>query len=292
MTAHRACVAALLIGLLGMSAYSHACSDRNLSAQNPQDAQAQYALAKAYEKDCDRTEAVKWYKLAAEQGHDGAQYEVGMAYIAAYRLPKEMMDEAEAIKWFLRSAGQGNVAAAMTLGSIYGNKADYAEALKWVKPLAEKGNVYAQAFLRDAIYRHDAATEQELEESRKWLRRAAEQGDIRSLLSLAEIYWLGEEVAADNKVESIRLFRLAAAQNIGYAQTWLGWAYLRGEGVAQNRETAREWLKLAFPKTKDEDLEPAMDALAEMDMAAPPSEVHAERLERLSRLQPALKVYR
>jgi TPR repeat protein len=257
-----AMIAALCIGLLA-ALPSHACSQQNLGEQYPQDAQGQYELAKAYATNCDRAEALKWYKLAAEQGHAGAQREVGEAYLFAYRLPKEIIDEAEAVKWFTRSAEQGNVEAAMLLSSFYASKADYAKALEWIKPHAEQGNVEAQIVLGLFIYRQDGATEQDLKESRKWLRLAAEQGDVGSQVLLGEIYMLGKEVAAD-KVEGIKWFRLAAEQKDGVASIRLAATYLKGEGVEQNRETAREFLKLSFPKIEGEVLENVLNGLEEM----------------------------
>ena len=236
-------LAALWIGAAGMFfAASHAEAEtpsaQILSEQNPQDAEAQYALGEAYDKGCKKAEAVKWFRLAAEQWHTEAQLKLGMAYLG-------QGDVVEGIRWVTRSAEQDNIKAALVLGSFYssGSKPDYAEALEWVKPFAQEGNVEAQSFLGESIYRHDAATAQDLEESRKWLRLAAEQGYADAQVLLGEIYMHGEEGLKADKVEGVRWFRLAAAQENIFAKLWLGLAYLKGDGVEQNRETAREWLK-------------------------------------------------
>ena len=52
---------------------------------------------KAYQAG-DFTEALKWYRKAAEQGHAIAQYIVGHSYLRGKGVTK---DDAEAVKWRL-----------------------------------------------------------------------------------------------------------------------------------------------------------------------------------------------
>lgn len=92
------------------------------------DADAQYAMGMWYYKrspklpvDIDRKEAApeetkarEWLSKAAEQGHDEAQFRLGMIY----KLGKGVeVDYVEACKWFSRSAGQGNKDAKSALKS-------------------------------------------------------------------------------------------------------------------------------------------------------------------------------
>ena len=49
-------------------------------------------------------EAIKWYRLAAEQGFAPAQYNLGAMYFEGLGVPQ---DHKEAEKWFRRSAEQG-----------------------------------------------------------------------------------------------------------------------------------------------------------------------------------------
>jgi TPR repeat protein len=51
----------------------------------------------------DKAEAVKWDRLAAEQGYAEAQYNLGLAY---YRGEWVMEDKAEAVKWIRLAAEQ------------------------------------------------------------------------------------------------------------------------------------------------------------------------------------------
>ena len=56
----------------------------------------------------DDAEAVKWFRKAAEQGHAGAQNELGLIYQNGEGVPQ---DYAEAVKWFRMAAEQGNAYA-------------------------------------------------------------------------------------------------------------------------------------------------------------------------------------
>ena len=51
----------------------------------------------------DFKEAIKWYRLSAEQGDDDAQNNLGM-----YKLGEGIPQAKEAIKWYRLSAEQGN----------------------------------------------------------------------------------------------------------------------------------------------------------------------------------------
>ena len=56
----------------------------------------------------DDAEAVRWYRLAAEQGDANAQYNLGVRYGAGEGVPP---DDAEAVRWFRLAAEQGDATA-------------------------------------------------------------------------------------------------------------------------------------------------------------------------------------
>ena len=60
----------------------------------------------------DDKEAVKWYRLAAEQGHAQAQYNLGLMYANGEGVPE---DDKEAVKWYRLAAEQGHAQAQSTL---------------------------------------------------------------------------------------------------------------------------------------------------------------------------------
>ncbi|MBN4055752.1 sel1 repeat family protein [bacterium AH-315-J23] len=70
------------------------------------DADAQYTLGYKYTHDrWDETEAVKWYRLAAEQGHAPAQHKLGVKYWYGDGVPEDIV---KAYSWVSLSAEQGS----------------------------------------------------------------------------------------------------------------------------------------------------------------------------------------
>ena len=57
----------------------------------------------------DYAEALRWYKLAAAQGHGVALYGVGLFYENGWSVAA---DRAEAIRWYKRAAAAGDTDAA------------------------------------------------------------------------------------------------------------------------------------------------------------------------------------
>ena len=93
----------------------------------------------------DDVEAVRWYRLAAEQGLDVAQYSLGVMYANGTGVPE---DDAEAVRWYRLAAEQGYDVAQYTLGVRYsegdGVPEDDREAVRWFRLAAEQGDADAQ----------------------------------------------------------------------------------------------------------------------------------------------------
>jgi len=108
-------------------------------------ADAQTYLGTLCEETGDFTEALKWYRLAAIQGHALAQFSVGQMHISGEGVPR---DCAEALKWFHMAADQGLPSAQWNLGLAYsrgdGTPMDKAEAVKWWRLAADNGHASAQ----------------------------------------------------------------------------------------------------------------------------------------------------
>jgi TPR repeat protein len=81
------------------------------------DAKAQYNLGAMYNNGEgvpeDDAEAVKWYRLAAEQGLASAQSRLGLMYDNGEGVSE---DDAEAVKWYRLAAGQGLASARVIKG--------------------------------------------------------------------------------------------------------------------------------------------------------------------------------
>jgi len=89
----------------------------------------------------DYKEAVKWWKLAAEQGDTQAQYNLGQMYYKGQGVPQ---DYKEAVKWYRLAADQGDAFAQSNLGVMYalgkGVPQDYVSAHMWLNLSDSNGN--------------------------------------------------------------------------------------------------------------------------------------------------------
>lgn len=89
-------------------------------------------------------EAVKWCRLAAEQGSADAQFRLGYFYSEGFGVPQSY---AEAIVWYRRAAEQGNAEAQGSLGALYasehGVETNLVEAHMWLNLAAAAGGASA-----------------------------------------------------------------------------------------------------------------------------------------------------
>ena len=88
----------------------------------------------------DYTEAVKWYRKAAELGHANAMYNLGVMHANGEGV---IEDDKEAVKWFRKAAELGDAGAMTNLGFMYANGEgvieDDVEAYAWFNVAAAKG---------------------------------------------------------------------------------------------------------------------------------------------------------
>ena len=171
MTVHHACVIALVVVLVGISALS---LGSRLHAQQPVadlpldnlrvlaeqgDAEAQFNLGARYASGRgvaeDETEAVRWFRLAADQGHITAQLNLGARYAVGRGVPE---DDAESVRWLRLAADQGDADAQYSLGKRYerglGVQQSIVVSHMWftlaaARSSAENSDAYAKA--RDAV---------------------------------------------------------------------------------------------------------------------------------------------
>ena len=93
----------------------------------------------------DQQEAVRWYRMAADQGDAAAQYSLGWAYNHGEGVAK---DQQEAVRWWRMAAEQGYAVAQTNLGVAYDNgegvAKDQQEAVRWYRMAADQGYAKAQ----------------------------------------------------------------------------------------------------------------------------------------------------
>ena len=134
----------------------------------------------------------------ALKGDAAAQWWVGFSYDQG--LSGQAIDQKEAVKWYRLAAEQGNARAQANLGFMYaqgqGVLQDYKEAVKWFRLAAEQGNANAQGNL-GAGFASGQGVLQDYKEAVKWFRLAAEQGDANAQGNLGAMYDKGQGVLQD-----------------------------------------------------------------------------------------------
>ena len=112
--------------------------------------------------------AVRWYRLAAEQGNAEAQYHLGVVYHFGRGVPQ---DYKEAVKWSKIAAEQGLAEAQYNLGLMYyhgeGIPQDYVLAYMWWNLSSSQGQKSARKN-RDML--EEAMTQQQVEKAQEMAR--------------------------------------------------------------------------------------------------------------------------
>ena len=220
-------------------------SNSNLS-QGDREMTPSEMFERGYEADqnSDYSEAVSWYRKAAEQGYAKAQFNLGVMYENGEGVAQDYF---EAINWYRKAAEQGNAYAQCNLGYMYENgigvSHDYSEALNWYRMAAEQGNETAQNNLGN-MYSNGYGVAQDYSEALNWYRMAAEQGYAPAQNNLGNMYCDGEGVD-QNYSASVRWYRKSAEQGYARAQCNLGYMYNNGYGVDQDYSEAVYWYKKA-----------------------------------------------
>ncbi len=138
------------------------------------DTEAQYWVGYAYYLgegvEDDDEEAVRWFRMAAEQDHTSAQYYLGHAYLNGLGVEE---DHEEALKWFRKAAEQGNVHAQYSLGRMYIDVAhENVLAHMWFN-LATSGGDQAAKKARDELTKR--LTPEQIAEAQKLAREWLEE---------------------------------------------------------------------------------------------------------------------
>lgn len=199
----------------------------------------------------DNAEAVKWFRMAANQGQINALYNLGDSYFCSLGVSQ---DYTEAVKWYRKAADLGHDMAQQMLGFCYheglGVPQDYNEAIKWWRRSAEQGNATAQGWM-GLCYRDGEGVRQDKAEAAKWFRKAAEQGDANAQLNLGNCYYYGKGVKQDYE-EAVKWYRKAADQENAVAFACLGSVYFNGSGITKDYQEAERWLLKAAKQNVDD----------------------------------------
>ena len=141
---------------------------------------AHHAAMDCYKRAADDVEAVRWYRLGAEQGYAGAQFNLGVMYDRGKGVPE---DDVEAVRWYRLAAEQGDADAQSNLGVKYANgegvPEDDVEAVRWYRLAAEQGYAGAQLYL-GFMYAQGGGVPKDAVHAYAWLSIAAAQGDTNA----------------------------------------------------------------------------------------------------------------
>lgn len=228
----------------------------------------------------DYTEAMKWYRKAADSDYANAYNNIGVMYAEGWGVPQ---DAAEAMKWYIKAADKGIAIALSNIGKMYirgeGVEKDCREAIKWYTKAADQGLASAWGEL-GLLYEVGECVEKNSETAFDYYKKAVELGDVIGMISLGRcfrdgigtnkdsqkgyeyilkaanlsepgaqyelgsMYYTGNGVKQDFK-EAIRWFQYAADQGLAQAQFMLGICYEAGDGVKQNYSKAVSWYRKA-----------------------------------------------
>jgi TPR repeat protein len=233
----------------------------------PPDAESQFQRGILLKSD-NEEEAIKYLRLAADQGHPGACLELGLVH-------RNSGNYADSLEWFRLAARRGNPEGIACLGDMFrkgfGVSADLGEAGRLYREAAEMGMPYAEyaygVLLRDTgdvenslkylklAAAHDLVpayteigmvyrSQKDDTEAVRWLQIASGKRHPRGIAALADMYASGRGVDAD-VAEAARLTREAADLGFPMSQYNIG-MYLRdGTGVEKNPAEALRYFELA-----------------------------------------------
>ena len=143
----------------------------------PNEPRFQFQLGRAFDKKKQYETAIRWYKkVAKDYSYPSAQNNLGHMYRGGKGVPK---DDKKAVKWFRLAAEQGDALGQNALGNMYdtgrGVPKDDKESAKWRTLAAEQGNSQSQYNL-GVMYENGKGVLKDYKTAVKWYRLAAEQG--------------------------------------------------------------------------------------------------------------------
>ena len=139
----------------------------------------------------------EWLKSAADQGLQDAQFRVGLAYSSGVG-ESVSPNETQARFWYRLAAEQGHKHAQYNLAGMLrdglGGNGDINHALYWYQHAAEQGDHDAEFAIASLYYNADTPTMDDAEKSYQWMLRAAKGGHADAMYWLAMLLAEGHGV--------------------------------------------------------------------------------------------------
>ena len=131
-----------------------------------------------------RTEAVRWYTLAAEQGDASAQASLGLCLLRGWGC---QADKPAAVRMYESAAKQGHLGGTSDLAYCLihgiGTEKDEDAGFQWAMNAAVRGHAPAQTLVGEC-YLDGIGVEADPVRAETWLYRAARQGNARAQMLL------------------------------------------------------------------------------------------------------------
>ena len=194
--------------------------------------------------------AMTRFESAAGQGHDEAQYYLGLCCAKGFGVKKDMD---KAFKWYSQAAEKGNAKAMLDLAvSCYmegkGVKKDVKKAYDLIEKAADKGEPDAMwilgeqyiAGIRDLSDPGVKKAEKVWEKAFDIYRERARKGDTSAMCRVGRCYLRGRGVTKDTN-EYVKWIRKAADSGDGAAMFELGDIYFSGRYLYRDIDEAVEW---------------------------------------------------
>lgn len=179
----------------------------------------------------------------AQNGDAEAQFNLGLAYVFGDGVSQDIV---EAVKWWRLSAEQGDARSQYNLGITDYAGGDYAGALRWFRLAAEQGIADAQYNI-GAFYYDGIAVAQDYVEAVKWYRLAAEQGNTDALIALGQAYNNGQGVLQDFVYAHMWFNIAASLEALMGSNARLSVSLkMTPEQIAEAQKLARECVRKAY----------------------------------------------
>ena len=195
-------------------------------------------------------EAIKWFKLSADQGCAYGQYWMQRCLREGLGIEPNRFQENDyakkAFQWFSKEADQENPKVQLYLGYCYeGPMHNPKAAFECYMKAAQHGLADAEYCLA-ICYAQGFGTEQNGNEYVAWTRKAAEHGNSPSQFNWGSILLSGyENDGTPNYEEAVIWLKKSAEQGHVGAQLALAKLYESGNGVEQSEQEANFWYQKA-----------------------------------------------
>ncbi len=167
----------------------------------------------------DFDKALKEFEPLVEQGHSGAQFNLGVMYLHGRGVKRDFH---KAFELFQKSAAQEHPGAMNNLGRIYlegkGVDADYDAAYKWFRKAATNHVIARNNLAQMYILGH--GVEKNYRKAAYWLGKAAVKGHGKSQYELGVLFFNGLGIDK-NEEKGLELIRKAAEKGYHKAVNFL-----------------------------------------------------------------------